>query len=144
MAEWAAAEREVIEGFFRFSPSHAREAGDHRFDGVVGDPSRSAIRARVEEIDRQIARLDTLAQLTQEQDIDRRALVGQLNAARFELTELRTPFREPMFYAGYGTELAFKHWLAKVQDRPSKQSASTNRYSPPRSQVPVSAPRFRR
>jgi len=113
VAEWAAAEREVIEGFFRFSPSHAREAGDHRFDGVVGDPSRSAIRARVEEIDRQIARLDTLAQLTQEQDIDRRALVGQLNAARFELTELRTPFREPMFYAGYGTELDVSAYLKR-------------------------------
>src|SRR5205807_1089974 len=34
------------------------------------------------------------------QAIDRRALVAQLEAARFELTELRLPFREPMFYAG--------------------------------------------
>ena len=113
MAEWAAAEREVIEGFFRFSPSHAREAGDHRFDGVVGDPSRTAIRARVEEIDQQIARLGTLEQLNPDQAIDRRALVAQLEAARFELTELRTPFREPMFYAGYGTELDVSGYLKR-------------------------------
>jgi hypothetical protein len=113
VADWAAVEREVIEGFFRFSPSYGREAGDHRFDGVVGDPSKAAIRARVEEIERQVHQLTNLAALNQDQDIDRRALLAQLRATRFELTELQTPFREPMFYAGYGTELDVSAYLKR-------------------------------
>lgn len=47
MGDWAAIEREVIDGFFRFSPSLARYKGDHRFDGVVREQSRSTIQARV-------------------------------------------------------------------------------------------------
>jgi hypothetical protein len=100
VAGWPATERNVIEGFFRFSPTHARYVGDHRFDGVVGDLSRTAIRARVAEIDRQLAGIADGERLEPGQVIDRRALVAQLEAARFELTELRLPFREPMFYAG--------------------------------------------
>jgi hypothetical protein len=113
VADWAAVEREVIEGFFRFSPSYGRDAGDHRFDGVVGDPSKAAIRARVEEIDRQIHQLTNLAGLNQDMDVDRRAQVAQLRATRFELTELLIPFREPMFYAGYGTELDVSAYLKR-------------------------------
>ena len=100
MADWPAIERGVIDGFFRFSPTHGRFVGDHRFDGVVGDPSKTAIRARVAEIDRQLPAIEAAAGLDRNQEIDRRALVAQLQAARFELTELRLPFREPMFYAG--------------------------------------------
>jgi hypothetical protein len=97
---WAAAERQVIEGFFRFSPAHARYMGDHRFDGVVGDVSKGAIHARVAEIDQQLSTIGSVQGLNADQTIDRRALVAQLQAARFELTELRLPFLEPMFYAG--------------------------------------------
>ena len=100
MADWAAVERESIDGFFRFSPTHGRYVGDHRFDGVVGDLSRTSIQARVDEIDRQLATVGAMHGLDRDQAIDRRALVAQLEAARFELAELRTPFREPMFYAG--------------------------------------------
>src|SRR3989440_8766059 len=74
--------------------------GDHRFDGVVGDLSKTAIRARVSEIDEQLSTIGAVQRLDRGQAIDQRALVAQLEAARFELTELRLPFREPMFYAG--------------------------------------------
>jgi hypothetical protein len=100
VGDWAAAERQVIEGFFRFSPTHARYVGDHRYDGVVGDFSKTALRARVAEVDQQLATIGELQGLTRDQSIDRRALTAQLQATRFELTELRLPFREPMFYAG--------------------------------------------
>jgi len=113
VAEWAAVEREIIEGFFRFSPSYGRDAGDHRFDGVVGDRSKTAIRARVEELDRQIDWLGSLRGLNQDQDIDRRAQLAQLQATRFELNELRTPFQEPLFYAGFGTELDVSAYLKR-------------------------------
>ncbi len=128
VAEWAAVEREVIEGFFRFSPSYARDAGDHRFDGVVGDLSKTAIRARVEEIDRQIDRLGRLAPLNQQLDIDRRALLAQLQAARFELTELRTAYREPMFYAGFGTELDVSAYLKRDYAPLRERLASLRRH----------------
>jgi hypothetical protein len=53
VADWPTIEQDAIDGFFRFSPSHGRYVGDHRFDGVVGDPSKTAIRARAAETDRQ-------------------------------------------------------------------------------------------
>ena len=106
-------EREAIDGFLRFSPTHARYVGDHRFDGVVGDVSKTAIRARVAEIDRQLSTIGTLDGLDRDQAIDRRALVAQLQAARFELSELRTPFTEPMFYAGGGTELDVSFYIKR-------------------------------
>jgi hypothetical protein len=100
VADWPRIEQEAIDGFFRFSPTHGRYVGDHRFDGVVGDPSKTAIRARVAEIDRQLSAIEGAVGLDRDQTIDRQALVAQLQAARFELTELGLPFREPMFYAG--------------------------------------------
>ena len=113
MAEWAAAEREVIEGFFRFSPGLARELGDHEFDGTIADVSKTTIRARVEEIDRQIDRLGSLGPLNRDPDVDRRSQLAQLQGARFELTELQTPFREPMFYAGWGGGLDVSAYLKR-------------------------------
>jgi uncharacterized protein (DUF885 family) len=112
VGDWAATERQIIDGFFGFSPTHGRYVGDHRFDGVVGDLSRTAIRARVAEIDRQLPTIAEPQGLDSEQAIDRRALVAQLQAARFELTELRLPFREPMFYAGAG-ELDVSFYLKR-------------------------------
>jgi uncharacterized protein DUF885 len=118
---WAELEAQVIDGFFRFSPGHARVVGDHRFDGVVGDPSQTTILARLGEIDRQLERLQSVTGLHRSQDIDRRALIAQLHASRFELAVLRTPFRDPMFYAGFGTELDVSGYLkrpyAPVDDR---------------------------
>ena len=38
VADWAAIEREVIDGYFRFSPNHARAAGDHS-----PDPPQSSV-----------------------------------------------------------------------------------------------------
>ena len=112
MRDWATIEREAIDGFFRFSPTHGRAVGDHRFDGVVGDPSRTAIQARVAEIDRQLPAIEAVDGLDRDQAIDRRALAAHLQAARFELTELRLPFREPMFYAGQG-ELDVSFYLKR-------------------------------
>jgi Bacterial protein of unknown function (DUF885) len=108
-----ATERAVIDGFFRFSPAHGRYVGDHRFDGVVGDLSKTAIRARVTEIDRHLGTIGQVQGLDRDQGIDRAALTAQLEAARFELTELRTPFHEPMFYGGDGSELDVSFYLKR-------------------------------
>ena len=103
----------MIDGFFRFSPNHARVAGDHHFDGVVGDPSATTIQARVEEIDRQLATLERLDGLSPDHDVDRQGLLVQLKTARLELTELRRPFNEPMFYAGFDSELDVSSYLKR-------------------------------
>ena len=113
MGDWAAIERDVVDGFFRFSPAHGRYVGDHRLDGVVGDLSATAIRARVTEIDRQLSTIGQLPDLDRDLAIDRRAMRAQLEAARFELVELRTPFQEPMFYAGAGSELDVSSYLKR-------------------------------
>ena len=112
MGDWATTERQVIDGFFRFSPTHARSVGDHRFDGVVGDHSSTAITARVAEIDRHLSTIEAGSGLTPDQAVDRRALAAQLQAARFQLTELRLPFFEPMFYAG-SSELDVSFYLKR-------------------------------
>jgi len=59
---WIDLERAVVDGFFRFSPAHARVAGDHAFDGVVGDASTSTIQARLHEIDGQLEGLGSAGQ----------------------------------------------------------------------------------
>jgi hypothetical protein len=111
---WAEVEREVFDGFFRFSPAHARRVGDHTYDGRVGDLSASAITNRVEAIDRQIQMLEQQTGLPHDQDVDRRALLAQLRAQRFELKDLRDPFQNPQFYAGWGTELDISGYIKRA------------------------------
>ncbi|TMF85849.1 MAG: DUF885 domain-containing protein [Chloroflexi bacterium] len=113
VADWEAIEREVIDGYFRFSPNHARVAGDHNFDGVVGDPSGTTIQARIEEIDRQLEKLERLNGLSPDQAADRQGLVVQLKTSRLELTELGRPFNEPMFYTGFDSELDVSSYLKR-------------------------------
>lgn len=110
---WPEIERAVVDGFFRFSPSLARKAGDHRFDGVVGDVSAGAIHARVGEIDRQLTVLERPNGLTRNQDIDRRALKAQLQSERFELAELRRPRSDPLLYVGFGSELDVSAYIKR-------------------------------
>ena len=111
----------MIEAFFRFAPAHARTVGDHTYDGVVGDVSATTIEARVEEIDRQLEEVKGAAALDLARDIDRRALRAQLQASRFELTEQRPAFKDPLFYAGAGSELDVSPYLkrayAPIEDR---------------------------
>jgi hypothetical protein len=111
---WAEVEREVFDGFFRFSPAHARRVGDHAYDGRIGDLSASAIRNRVAEIDRHIQVLELQTGRPTDQDVDRRALISQLRAQRFELHDLRDPFQNPQFYAGWGTELDISGYVKRA------------------------------
>ena len=118
---WLEIEREVIDGFFRFSPSFARRAGDHRFDGVAGDLSRTAVEARLDEVDRQLQVLGQPNGLNRDQEIDRRGLTAQLQAEQFELAELRRPYTDPLTYAGFGSELDISTYVkrdyAPLRDR---------------------------
>ena len=104
MRAWSEREHEIVDALFRFSPGWGRLVGDHRFDGVVGDVSGTAVAARLEEIDRQLRMLDQPDHLGRDDDVDRRALQAQLATSRFELVELASHRRDPMFYAG-GAEL---------------------------------------
>ena len=121
MPAWEGIERGVIEAVFRFAPAHARTVGDHSYDGVVGDASRTTIKARLEEIDRQLEEISGTNGLDLARDIDRRALQAQLQASRFELAEQRAPFKDPLYYAGAGSELDVSPYLkrayAPIDDR---------------------------
>jgi len=111
---WTEIERKVFDGFFRFSPSFGRRVGDHAYDGRVGDLSGSAIKTRIADIDRQVRELEGETGLTTDQDIDRRAMLAQLRAQRFELADLREPFQNPLFYAGWGTELDISSYVKRA------------------------------
>lgn len=112
MPAWKEREREVVDGLFAFAPGWGRAAGDHRFDGVVGDVSGTAVAGRLEAIDRQLRLLDQPDRLSREDDADRRALRAQLATSRFELVELETHRRDPMFYAG-GLELDLSPYIKR-------------------------------
>src|SRR5439155_989581 len=56
---------------------------------------------------------EPLAGLSRDQDVDRQGLLIQLKTARLELTELRRPFTEPMFYMGAGSELDVSSYLKR-------------------------------
>ena len=113
MPAWEGIERGVIEAVFRFAPAHARSVGEHAYDGVVGDPTSSAIAARLEEIDRQLRALAGAGELDRDCEIDRRALAAQLQASRFELAEQRSAFNDPLYYAGAGSELDVSTYLKR-------------------------------
>jgi uncharacterized protein (DUF885 family) len=113
VAGWAGVERAVIDGVFRFSPSQARVVGDHAFDGLVGDASASTIQARIREIDDQREMLARAEGLSADQEVDRRALLGHVQASGFALADQRTPFTEPLYYAGDGSELDVSPYLKR-------------------------------
>ncbi|HSO94126.1 MAG TPA: DUF885 domain-containing protein [Candidatus Dormibacteraeota bacterium] len=114
MPAWEEVERAVIDGFFRFAPAHARTVGDHSYDGVVGDVSDTTIKARLEEIDRQLGNVTGCNRLDPPRDIDRRALQAHLEASRFELAEQRPAFKDPLYYAGSGSELDVSSYLKRA------------------------------
>jgi len=111
---WTEIERKVFDGFFRFSPGFGRRVGDHAYDGKVGDLSATAIKTRIAEIDRQLQELEDQAGLASDQDVDRRAMMAQLRAQRFELADLKEPFQNPLFYAGWGTELDISSYVKRA------------------------------
>ena len=75
MSAWHQLEQQAWDGLHRFSPNYGRIAGDHRYDGVVGDAGRTSIAARVVEIDRQIREVGSCADLTVDELAYRRSLL---------------------------------------------------------------------
>jgi uncharacterized protein (DUF885 family) len=63
-AAYEALAREYFEGEFRFSPSQATAAGDHRFDAQLDDRSAGAIAAHLASVHRFIARLGGIERST--------------------------------------------------------------------------------
>lgn len=133
MPAWTEIEREVFDGFFRFQPGYGRRVGDHAYDGRVGDVSAAAVKTRIAEIDRQLQELERPAELSPDQDVDRRAMLAQLRAQRFELADLREPFQNPLFYAGWATELDISPYVkrayAPLRERLAALRRHLERYS---------------
>jgi hypothetical protein len=128
MRPWAELEQAVIDGLFRFSPELGRLCGDHRFDGVLADVSRPAIQARAHEIRGHLGELESAAGLSFDHDIDRRALQAQLRASLFELEELRTPFADPLYYAGGVSQLDVSAYIKRSYAPLSHRLASLRRH----------------
>ncbi len=114
MPAWTEIERKVFDGFFRFSPAYGRRVGDHAYDGRVGDLSASTVKSRIGDVDRQLQDLEQETGLSPDQDVDRRAMIAQLRAQRFELSDLRDPFQNPLFYTGWATELDVSSYVKRA------------------------------
>jgi uncharacterized protein (DUF885 family) len=83
--------------FFRLSPIHATAAGNHDHDATWPDLTEAGRQERLAFIDRWQAELQGFgAGLSRDEEIDRDLLLMELDAARFQETELREECWNPL------------------------------------------------
>ncbi len=87
---------------FRFSPSDGTSAGFHEYDEKLEDRSRAAIRARITELEAQLAALNGLdrSKFSPDDAIDAAVLDGQIRGELLDLDTLRVLKTNPMPYIG--------------------------------------------
>ena len=82
--------------FFRFNPTFATAIGEHRHDDSWPDLTAAGRAARAAFHERWLAELRAAADLTADDTIDRDLLIGELEAARFDETELLEDHWNPL------------------------------------------------
>jgi uncharacterized protein (DUF885 family) len=114
---------EFFDTTLRLDPITATLAGVHEFDAELGDPSRGAVRRRVEwlrEISRRLESEVDPAALTPAEEIDRRYLTSRLAGARIVWETQQEAERNPVQYADtclYGAYLVFMREFAPLPER---------------------------
>src|SRR5918999_3118440 len=111
-----------LAGFFRLYPVHATEAGNHDHDGEWPDLTDAGTAERLAFIGQSQERLEAIEPDTLSHDdaIDRRILLDQLAAMRFEEEELREERWSPMAYVylfGTGLFALLSREFAPLPDR---------------------------
>ena len=82
--------------FFRLSPINATAAGNHDHDAIWPDMTEAGRQERLAFVDRWEAELKSLPGLSPDEAIDRDLLLMELDAARFQETELREECWNPL------------------------------------------------
>jgi uncharacterized protein DUF885 len=111
-----------FDAYFAYAPSSATAVGLHAHDRALEDFSKARIDARVADLRRFIATLDTLpaAGLSSDDAIDRAFLASQARAELFDLATLESWRRNPMVYArlpGEAVDSLMKRAFAPAPDR---------------------------
>ncbi len=112
----------LLDELFVLQPHLATQVGDHRFDHVWPDPSEAGRQARIAFIDRwtsELAAIDA-STLTPDERIDRDLVLGELDAFRFEETELREETWDPLWWVyliGGGLHPLLARDFAPLPDR---------------------------
>ena len=100
MSEFGQRVEAFLRGFFRLYPVAATAAGNHDHDGRWPDLSIAGRRERLEFIDRWQAELRAMTEvsLSPDERIDREMLVSELDALRFDESELQEWAWDPLSY----------------------------------------------
>jgi uncharacterized protein (DUF885 family) len=98
--EFRAVVDDVLDGYFRQYPVHATDIGHHAFDGIWPDLTDAGRRARLAWLADAAGHVQGLApeSLTRDQAIDRRILLENLAAARFNEETLDEGAWDPLSY----------------------------------------------
>ncbi len=84
--------------FFRHNPVHATHAGNHEHDHAWPDMSDTGTRARLAFLTDAHARFEDLPGLGRDEEIDRRVLLAEIEAMRFDEEDLDEPSWSPIVY----------------------------------------------
>src|SRR6476659_10078079 len=85
-----------LDDFFRLHPTFATTIGEHAHDDRWPDLSAAGRAARLVFGERWLAEFAAMDDLTADEAIDRDLLVGELEAARFDDTEVREDAWNPL------------------------------------------------
>lgn len=113
--------REVLDWYFRSNPIQATMAGVHDYDAELGEWSDEAIRERIDQARRFVARLEAIGPdpLTPDERVDRELLLAQLEVGVRHEEEVREWQRSPMYghLALYGCYLLLFREFAPLEQR---------------------------
>ena len=106
--------------YFRHSPVHATEAGNHEHDDRWPDMTEAGAAERIAWLRDVKARFEAMDGLSREEDIDRRVLLATIDEALFDEEELDEPSWSPIIYSyllGGGLFSLLSREFAPVEQR---------------------------
>ena len=96
---FAEAQAAFFADYFRHSPVHATEAGNHEHDDRWPDMTDAGAAERISWLTDVKARFEAMDGLSREEEIDRRVLLATIDEARFDEEELDEPSWSPIIYS---------------------------------------------
>lgn len=102
----------LVAGWFEHDPATGVYLGLHQYDGRLPDVTPQGFARAHQFAARAIAELEAIAEqrLSPRQQVERETLLVAFRSARFELDELRAPWRDPRYYLG---SLALTNYVSR-------------------------------
>jgi uncharacterized protein (DUF885 family) len=117
---FAEAQDAFFADFFRHYPVHATNAGNHEHDHAWQDLTDAGTQQRLRWLTETRVTLDAADGLTRDEEIDRRVLIGEIDAMRFEEEDLDEASWSPIVYSyllGGGLFALLSREFAPLPDR---------------------------